>query len=51
MAAWSTFGFSQISVGGRVTPVLGVQRHRGSVLPPTSAGRPLAAPGEIELGR
>jgi putative ABC transport system permease protein len=50
VAAWSTFGFSQISVEGRITPVLGVQRWRGNVLPPTSTGRPLAASGEIELG-
>jgi ABC-type lipoprotein release transport system permease subunit len=50
VAAWSTFGFSQIPVGGRITPVIGVGRHRGSVLPPTAQGRPLAADGEIELG-
>jgi len=50
VAAWSTFGFSQLPVGGRVTPVAGVTRWRGSVLPPTTSGRPLAGPGEIELG-
>ena len=52
VAAWSTFGFSQLPVGGRgqLIPVAGVTRWRGSVLPPTTAGRPLAGPGEIELG-
>jgi len=50
VAAWSTFGFSQLPVSGQVTPVAGVTRWRGSVLPPTTSGRPLAGPGEIELG-
>jgi len=50
VAAWSSFGFSQLSVGGREIPVLGVQRRRGFVEPPTTAGRPLSLSGEIELG-
>ena len=50
MTAWSTFGFSQLPVGGQLIPVAGVTRWRGSVLPPTTSGRPLAGAGEIELG-
>jgi ABC-type lipoprotein release transport system permease subunit len=50
VTAWSSFGFSQLPVGGREIPVLGLQRRRGSVEPPTASGRPLAGSGEIELG-
>lgn len=50
VAAWSSFGFSQLQVGGREIPVLGLQRHRGLAEPPTTSGRPLAGSGEIELG-
>jgi hypothetical protein len=50
VAGWSSFGFSQLPVGGREVPVLGLQRRRGFVEPPTTKGRPLAVSGEIELG-
>jgi ABC-type lipoprotein release transport system permease subunit len=50
VGAWSSFGFSQLQVGQREIPVLGLQRHRGSAEPPTTSGRPLAGSGEIELG-
>ncbi len=50
VAGWSTFGFSQLPVGGRITPVLGLKQQRGSVAPPTTSGQPLTASGQIELG-
>jgi hypothetical protein len=50
VAAWSSFGFSQLTIDGRVVPVLGVQRDRGSLEPPTSSGRPISGNGQIELG-
>jgi hypothetical protein len=50
VASWSEFGFGQIPVGGRLLPVLGLERHRGVVEPPTTSGRPLSGNDEIELG-
>jgi hypothetical protein len=50
VAGWSTFGFSQLPVGGQITPVLGLQQRRGFVAPPTTSGHPLTASGQIELG-
>jgi hypothetical protein len=51
VAGWSEFGFGQIPVGGLPTlPVLGVERHLGTVEPPTTSGRPLSGNDEIELG-
>ena len=50
VAAWSGFGFGQLTLDGRVVPVLGLQRHRGSVEPPTNSGRPIRSDGEIALG-
>jgi FtsX-like permease family len=50
VSAWSQFGFSQVLIDGHVIPVLGLQRQRGAVEPPTTGGRPLAGNSEIELG-
>lgn len=50
VAAWSSFGFSQLTIDNRVVPVLGLQRDRGSLEPPTSSGRALSGNGQIELG-
>jgi hypothetical protein len=50
VAAWSSFGFGQLQVGGRQIPVMGVQRKRGYVEPPTTSGQPLSLSGDIELG-
>ena len=50
VAAWSSFGFSQLTIDGRVVPVLGLQRDRGSLEPPTSSGQAITDNGQIELG-
>ena len=50
VAAWSSFGFSQLTIDNRVVPVLGLQRDRGSLEPPTSSGQPITDNGQIELG-
>jgi predicted lysophospholipase L1 biosynthesis ABC-type transport system permease subunit len=50
VAAWSSFGFSQLTIDNRIVPVLGLQRDRGSLEPPTSSGRALSDNGQIELG-
>src|ERR1700722_1121722 len=50
VAAWSSFGFSQLTIGNRVVPVLGLQRDRGSLEPPTTSGRAITDNGQIELG-
>jgi hypothetical protein len=50
VAAWSSFGFSQLMIDGRVVPALGLQRNRGSVQPPTTSGQPVSGNGQIELG-
>ena len=48
--AWSEFAFTQMSVDGRMTPVMGVQPRVGTVEPPTTSGRPLTGKDQIELG-
>ena len=50
VAGWSSFGFSQLMIDGRVVPALGLQRNRGSVQPPTTSGQPVSGNGQIELG-
>jgi hypothetical protein len=50
VAGWSEFAFAQLPIDGRVLPVLGLQRRAGAVQPPTTSGRPLSGPGQIELG-
>jgi predicted lysophospholipase L1 biosynthesis ABC-type transport system permease subunit len=50
VAAWSSFGFSQLTIDGRVVPVLGLQRDRGSLEPPTTSGQAITDNGQIELG-
>jgi hypothetical protein len=50
VASWSEFGFAQLPVDGQVVPVLGLRRETGAVEPPTTSGRALAGPGQIELG-
>ena len=50
VAAWSSFGFSQLTIGNRVVPALGLQRDRGSLEPPTTSGRAITDDGQIELG-
>jgi hypothetical protein len=50
VTGWSQFGFSQLPVGNRVIPVLGLQRQLGAVEPPTTSGLPIAGDGQIELG-
>jgi cell division protein FtsX len=50
VAAWSEFSFTQLSVDGRVIPVVGIQRRVGTVEPPTVSGQPLHGPDQIELG-
>ena len=50
VAGWSSFAFSQLMVDGTVIPVLGLQRDRGSVEPPTTSGQPIDGGNQIELG-
>src|SRR6266702_1784993 len=50
VAGWSEFGFAQLPVDGTVVPALGLQRQLGAVQPPTTSGRALSAPDQIELG-
>jgi hypothetical protein len=50
VAGWSEFGFAQLPVNGQVIPVLGLRREVGAVEPPTTSGRPLSGPDQIELG-
>jgi hypothetical protein len=50
VAAWSEFSFTQLSVNGRVLPVVGIQPRVGTVEPPTISGQPLRGPDQIELG-
>jgi hypothetical protein len=51
VAGWSELGFTQLPVGGRTVPVVGIRRRLGSVQPPTTSGRPLSGPDQIELGQ
>jgi hypothetical protein len=50
VAGWSTFGFTQLTIGGHTVPVLGLATHRGAVEPPTVSGRPLEASARYRLG-
>jgi hypothetical protein len=50
VTGWSTFSFTQLPVDGQEVPVLGLDRHQGSVQPPTTSGHPLTGPDQIELG-
>ncbi len=50
IAGWSTFGFGQLHVDDQVIPVLGLQRQRGTVEPPTTSGMPIAGNDQIGLG-
>jgi hypothetical protein len=50
VAAWSEFSFTQLSVDGRVLPVVGIQPRVGTVEPPTISGQSLHGPDQIELG-
>ena len=52
VAGWSELGFSSVPLGrgGTIVPVLGVQRHSGTVEPPTTSGHPINRSGQIELG-
>jgi hypothetical protein len=50
VTGWSEFGFGQLTIDGKSVPVLGLQRHLGSVQSPTTSGRPLSGGGQIELG-
>jgi hypothetical protein len=52
VTGWSELGFSSVPLGrgGTVVPVLGVQRHGGTVEPPTTSGHPINGGGQIELG-
>jgi hypothetical protein len=47
---WSTFGFTQLPIGGQIVPVLGLATHLGEVEPPTVVGHPLTGTGPVELG-
>ena len=50
VAGWSEFGFGQLPVDGQAVPVLGLERQRGTVEPPTTSGVPLTGNNQIELG-
>ena len=50
VTAWSTFAFTQAPIDHQEVPVLGLARHLGSVQPPTTSGRPISGPLQIELG-
>ena len=52
VTGWSELGFSSVPLGrdGTIVPVLGVQRHSGTVEPPTTSGHPINDSGQIELG-
>jgi hypothetical protein len=50
VGGWSEMAFTELQVDGQSVPVLGIQRHRGAVQPPTTSGRALSGPDEIQLG-
>jgi putative ABC transport system permease protein len=50
VAAWSSFAFAQVPIDNDVVPVLGLERNRGSVEPPTTSGQSLSGDDQIELG-
>ncbi|HEY1004389.1 MAG TPA: FtsX-like permease family protein, partial [Streptosporangiaceae bacterium] len=41
---------AQLPIDGKVVPALGLRRDLGSVQPPTTSGRALSGPDQIELG-
>ena len=51
VSGWSTFGFTQLPIDGRVVPVLGLATHRGAVEPPTVNGHALTDTNSVELVR
>ena len=50
VAGWSELAFTQLPVDGRDVPVVGLLRHTGNVVPPTTSGQPLSGTGQVELG-
>ncbi|MGO8955993.1 MAG: FtsX-like permease family protein [Streptosporangiaceae bacterium] len=52
VAGWSELGFAQLSIRGAEVPTMGVLQHNTAhpVEPPTTTGRPLSGPNQIELG-
>jgi hypothetical protein len=50
VAGWSEFAFAQLPIDGKVVPALGLRRDLGSVQPPTTSGRALSGPDQMELG-
>ena len=50
VAGWSEFAFAQLPIDGKVVPALGLRSDLGSVQPPTTSGRALSGPDQIELG-
>ena len=50
VAGWSEFAFAQLPIDGTVVPALGLRRDLGSVQPPTTSGREMSGPDQIELG-
>jgi hypothetical protein len=50
VTGWSEMAFTQLDVDGQSVPVLGIRRHGGSVQPPTTSGRALSGPDQIQLG-
>jgi hypothetical protein len=50
LTGWSQFGFGQLTIDGQEVPAMGVLRELGSVEPPTTSGRPISGPDQIELG-
>jgi hypothetical protein len=50
VTGWPTFGFTQVPIDGQNVPALGLTRHLGAVEPPTTSGRPISGPLQIELG-
>jgi putative ABC transport system permease protein len=50
VAGWSEFAFTQVTVDGRVFPVLALRHDLGSIQPPTTAGHAMTGGDQIELG-
>ena len=50
VTGWSQFGFGQLTIDHSEVPVMGVQHELGTVQPPTTSGRAINGPGQIELG-
>jgi ABC-type antimicrobial peptide transport system permease subunit len=47
---WSTFGFTQLPIGGQEIPVLGLATHEGRVEPPTVDGQRLSRTQALTIG-